>query len=206
VVILLNNNLLSQKMINILKEYRNELIISKISYRLLRRRDDADRRMLKEILSFDNNNFCFGDYTTLDIFMQYMNFGIFIDEELIGYFGFHYHDVEAGDTYVLTMLIKDNYRNCKIGDVVMKQMIYFIFDNYDEINNLYASVLDENYASQKLVTNNLFCEINNDDILFCENAFLPVNGELKKCNQYVLGRKQYSKERYKRYKNINIVM
>lgn len=198
--------LIRRDLINILKKHRDNLILQKINYRLLKRRNEDDREILREIEKFDNQRFCFGDYNILDVCMQYINFGIFYDKELIGYFGFCYHSDEIDDTFLITILLKEKYRNCKIGDVVLKQMLCYIFENYEYINNIYASVLISNISSRKLMNNNYFDEIESDNNLFLSDSFFSVNGVLKEIKQYVFKREQYNikKKLYKKFSNISI--
>ena len=82
-------------------------------------------------------------------------FGIFYNQKLSGAIGLHRLDDINRFTVELGYWIGQPYWNKGIASVAVKKMIDFGFKNLD-INRIYASTLETNIASQKVLLKNNF--------------------------------------------------
>ena len=126
----------------------------KLTYKELDLSKEKDIKTMNRILSFDTNKNCFGDYDFYSVADEYINLAIYIKNKLIGYVGFSYLDREEKLKYTITICIREDCQGQGIGDIVLKQTLNTLFDDYNLIAVNVSSVEDNNKCNRLLIKNN----------------------------------------------------
>lgn len=191
-----------EKLIDTLKEYKENLIISQLYYEELRSNNLKDINTLEEIFKFDDAKTCFGDYDTDGILDEYFSLAIYMKSELIGgvmYTISHPRDLTR---IFIVLCLKKEYRGSGIGSIIIKQSINSLFTEFGNIKSLYVTVLKSNKKCINLIEKNNFYKFNG----YRDNDYLLVNGKNEVQYHYMYTIKDYKNdcEILKKYKKLNI--
>lgn len=156
----------------------------------------CDYEMVKEALTFDNEETCYSDQTndlSLNARMFLMGstiYGIFLNFEFIGTIGAYMHNPVDKTRLELCCCIKKEYRNKHIGETALREVIEKYL-NDAKIKSIHVSIREDNIASQKLAEKLQFKEYMGykDDALFVKS-----DGTKIKQKQYLLKLKDYKKK------------
>lgn len=168
----------------------------KLKYKELNLNNENDKKIMDRIISFDTTKDCFGDYDFYSVSNDYINLAIYIKNKLIGYLGFAYINKEDSTKYTITICIREEYQSLGIGNIVLKQAINTLFNEYNA-NSITMETIESNDKCIKLIEKNHFKKLK-------EDAFLK-DGEYVKSNVYVYKKRDYKKysEYLKKYQKIN---
>lgn len=175
-------------LIKTLKAQKTNLVLTNLEYQVLSPEDPLGREILNKIASFDNENTCFGDYDFVNGCNSYLNLGIYLNKQLIGYLGFCYPKPQNSRQVMITVVLSPEYRNCQIGDIILKQSIQTIFEDYNA-KSIYVTILTDNEASQRLFTRNGFKQFRG----YQSNDYFKRHGETRRMNQYLYTNREYQK-------------
>jgi len=182
-----------EKLINTLKNYKEQLIIDSLRYKLLNPKKLSDYDILIKLEKFDDNKTCFGDLGLVDQAENVTNFGIYLDEKLIGYFGSYITHAKYTSRKFFAICLKKEYRGIGIGKIVLKQMLNLFFSDDFKTNSIYMTAIEDNDESIHLIENSGFHIFKG----FRELDYFDVNGEEKKQKQYLYTKKEYLKDKDK---------
>ena len=168
----------------------------KLTYKELDLSKEKDIKTMNRILSFDTNKNCFGDYDFYSVADEYINLAIYIKNKLIGYVGFSYLDRDEKLKYTITICIREDCQGQGIGDIVLKQTLNTLFDDYNLIA-VNVSAVEDNGKCNKLLIKNNFHRMDYED------EFLR-NGTSIKLINYMYTDKDYieNEDTLKIYKKI----
>lgn len=192
-------------LVDALREYREKLIIERLSYRVLDPTLALDYRTLRIIASYDKNKSFFedGDRASFGELSEYLNYAIFFERELIGYVGYRYSHPRDLSRYMPAIIIKPKYQKIGIGDVVVKQLINTLFTEYDGIRSIYAVILQDNQDSINLVEKNNFVQFKG----YRENDLAYIDGNAHQTVHYLYTIKDFKRDQKKlmRYRTMKVI-
>ena len=179
------------KLINVLLEYKEKLLIEKLNYKELDISNLEDVAIVKEVSEFDTSKKCFGDYSLFDDFDYYTNYAIYFENELIGFLGYTESHPKDTTRIIPCLCIKEKYRNIGIGYIIINQLLNNVFEYYDDIKSIYLTIIENNIPSIRLAKSLGFYGFPG----YRENDYIQVNGTLEKQNHYLYKRKDYEKNK-----------
>ena len=161
----------------------------KLTYKELDLTNEKDKKIMDRIISFDKNKDCFGDYNFYEVANDYINLAIYIKNKLIGYLGMYHEDSiyysEKGK-YMITICLRKEYQSQGLGDIIIKQAIEALFNEYDA-ESIDIEVIEDNYKCKKLVTKNHFIKDRKDTFL--------KEGEYVSSTHYIYTKDTYEKDK-----------
>lgn len=167
-----------------------------VRYKELDLNNEKDKKTMDRIISFDTTKDCFGDYDFYSVSKDYINLAIYIKNKLIGYLGFAYTNNKDSTKYTITICIREEYQSLGIGNIVLKQAINTLFNEYNA-TSITMEAIESNDKCIKLIEKNHFSKLK-------EDTFLK-DGEYVKSNVYVYKKRDYKKylEHLRKYNKIN---
>ena len=168
----------------------------KLTYKKLDLNDDKDKKIMDRIISFDKNKDCLGDYDFYEVSDDYINLAVYIKNKLIGYVEIYHEDsvyYSKKGKYMITICIREEYQSIGLGDIILKQTINTLFNEFDA-KTIDIEVVEDNYKCNKLVIKNHFIKDKKDTFL--------KKGEYVSSTHYVYTKDIYEKEQVhlKKYK------
>ena len=139
-----------QKLIYLLKRMLNDKIKDEVSLLNL----DNNKDLIKRGILFDNEHTCYNDYDSLEdiitgLMISANNYGIYIKDEFIGIVSIFYKYYKDLTRLEMSISIKEEYRNKKIGEFCYNYVIKNYFENY-KVKSIHLSIREDNVKSRKL--------------------------------------------------------
>lgn len=185
------DKILKEKLVNLLKNMYNEKIIQNIK---LVNINDNKELILKGIM-FDNEHTCYHSYETLeDIIIGLMiaanNYGIYLENEFIGIASVFNHYYKDSTRLEISISIKHEYRNKKIGKYCLNNIINNYFED-PKNKSIHLSIREDNIKSRKMAEG---CGFKLYKGYKCDNIFIYNKKNVIPQVQYLLKRKDYIKK------------
>ena len=185
------SEILNEKLVILLKKVCNKKITESIS---LINIDDYKELILKGIL-FDNEHTCYHSYDSItDIVTSLMtsanNYGIYVENEFIGIVSVFYKYYKDLTRLEMSISIKEEYRNKKIGEFCYNYIIRNYFEDYN-MKSIHLSIREDNIKSRKLAEK---CGFKLYPGYKDSKYFIDLDGNKIPQVQYLLKRKDYMKK------------
>lgn len=182
------DKILKEKLVNLLKNICNEKIIQNIKLVNI----NEDRKLIEEGILFDNEHTCYHSYDSLEdvitgLMISANNYGIYLENKFIGIISVFNHYYKDSTRLEISMSIKHEYRNKKIG----KYCLGAIIDNcFKEPKNksIHLSIREDNIKSRKMAED---CGFKLYKGYKSDNIFIDNNGNITPQFQYLLKRKDH---------------
>lgn len=182
------DDVLEEKLVNLLKKICNEKIIQNIS--LLKINNNKD--LIVKGVMFDDEHTCYHDYETIEdvitgLMISANNYGIYLENEFIGIVSVFYQWYKDLTRYEISMCIKKEYRNKNIGKYCFNYVINDCFEKTN-IKSIHLSIREDNIKSRRVAEN---CGFKIYPGYKCDNTFTDIDGNVIPQVQYLLKRKNY---------------
>lgn len=185
---------------NIDKEIKNKLLIllkklyDKKLIENIRLIKITDKELIKTGVLFDEEHTCYHDYESLDDIITGLcvaadNYGIYFNEEFIGIISAFYQYYKDLTRLEISISIKKEYQNKKIGKYCLGVIVGYYFLNTD-IKSIHLSIREDNIKSIKMANALGFVKYPGYK---SDNIFIDENGNIYNQNQYLLKKKNYIK-------------
>lgn len=170
-------------LISVLRKLQDKIILDNVKIKYINGKEDL---ILKGVL-FDNEHTCYHSYEKIeDIVTSLMvsanNYGIFIGNEFIGIISTFYKDYKDLTCFEISVNIKKEYRNKKIGTHSLNYVIKDIFKNTN-IKSIHLSIRESNIKSRKMAIN---CGFNEYEGCETDKVITDINGKTVNQIQYLL--------------------
>lgn len=184
------NQELEQRLAVLLKKVCQKKITDNIKIVNIHR----DKKLILEGVLFDNENTCFHSYENIkDIVtglrVSATNYGIYLEDEFIGLVSLFYQYYKDLTRLEMSITIKKEYRNKKIGEFSYDYIIRNYLKNTD-IKSIHLSIREDNIKSRMLAEKIGFKLY--PGYKSCE-SFIDLNGNKIHQVQYLLKLKDYFK-------------
>lgn len=184
----LMDKMLKEKLVNLLKNICNEKIIQNI--KLVNINDN--RKLILKGIMFDNEHTCYHSYDSLEdvitgLMVSANNYGIYLENEFIGIVSVFNHYYKDSTRLEISMSIKNEYRNKKIGKYCLNIMINKCFED-PKNKSIHLSIREDNIKSRKIAER---CGFKLYKGYKCDNMFIDSNGNMTPQFQYLLKRKDH---------------
>lgn len=185
------NSLLSKKLVNLLRNICREKIIQNINLVNI----NGNKELIVKGIMFDDEHTCYHSYENIeDIITGLMvsadNYGIYLEKEFIGIVSIFYQYYKDLTRLEISINIKNEYRNKKIGRYCLNTIIHNYFED-PKNKSIHLSIREDNIKSRKMAENCGFKLYNG--YKSC-NKFNDLNGNVIPQVQYLLKRKDYIKK------------
>ena len=182
---------LEEKLAVLLKKVCNEKIKESIS--LININNDKEL-ILKGIL-FDNEHTCYHSYESIDdivtgLMVSANNYGIYVENKFIGIISAFYKYYKDLTRLEMSISMKEEYRNKKIGEFCYDYVIRNYFENY-HVKSIHLSIREDNIKSRKLAEK---CGFKLYPGYKDSKYFIDLDGNKIPQVQYLLKRKDYIKK------------
>lgn len=182
------DKMLKEKLVNLLKSIYNEKIIQNIKLINI----NKDRKLIEEGILFDDEHTCYHTYESIeDIIIGLMvssnNYGIYLENEFIGIVSVFNHYYKDSTRLEISMSIKNEYRNKKIGKYCLNIMINKCFED-PKNKSIHLSIREDNIKSRKMAEG---CGFKLYKGYKCDNIIVDNNKIVITQFQYLLKRKDY---------------
>lgn len=176
-------------LINLLKQVKNQKILENLE---LIEIDNNDKELITKGIMFDNKHTCYHDYDKLEdmitsLMVSCNNYGIYLYNEFIGIVSVFYQYYKDLTRLEISLSIKEEYRNNKIGTYCLNCIINNYFENTN-IKSIHLSIREDNIKSRKMAEN---CGFKIYPGYKIDNYFTKEDGIKVKQVQYLLKRKDY---------------
>ena len=141
---------MNQELIILLKQIRNQKIREKISLLNI----DGNKELITKGIMFDDEHTCYNNYESLEdiitsLLVSANNYGIYIENEFIGIISIFYKYYKDLTRLEMSITIKKEYRNKKIGEFCYDYVIHNYFQNYN-VKSIHLSIREDNISSRML--------------------------------------------------------
>ena len=153
---------------------------------------NGNKDLITQGVLFDDEHTCYHDYEDFnDIIIGFMlcanNYGIFINNEFIGLISIFQHYYKDLSRLELSISIKKEYRNKKIGKYCLKNILEICFKE-EQNKSIHLSIREDNIKSRKMAEG---CGFKLYKGYKCDNIFTNLDGNVMPQVQYLLKRKDY---------------
>jgi RimJ/RimL family protein N-acetyltransferase len=184
------NQILQEKLVILL----NKICIEKIKDNISILNINGDEELILKGVLFDNEATCDHSYNSIDdivtgLMVSADNYGIYIKDEFIGIISVFYKYYKDLSRLEMSISIKEEYRNKKIGEFCYDYVIRNYFEDYD-IKSIHLSIREDNMKSRKLALKFGFKEYPGYKD---SKYFIDLDGNKIPQVQYLLKRKDYIK-------------
>lgn len=144
------NRTLEERLVILLKKVCNKKILDDISLKNI----DSNKELILKGILFDDEHTCYHSYDSIDdiitgLMLSANNYGIYIKDEFIGIVSIFYKYYKDLTRLEMSISIKKEYRNKRIGEFCYNYIIKNYFENYD-IKSIHLSIREDNIKSRKL--------------------------------------------------------
>ncbi|MBQ2946308.1 MAG: GNAT family N-acetyltransferase [Bacilli bacterium] len=155
---------------------------------------NGNKDLIIQGVLFDDEHTCYHDYQDFnDIIIGFMlvadNYGIFNNDEFIGLISIFPHYYKDTSRLEISISIKSEYRNKKIGKHSLKNIIDICFKEENN-KSIHLSIREDNIKSRKMAEG---CGFKLYKGYKCDNTFADLDGNIIPQVQYLLKRKDYLK-------------
>lgn len=153
---------------------------------------NGNKDLITQGVLFDDEHTCYHDYEDFnDIIIGFMlcanNYGILINNEFIGLISIFQHYYKDLSRLELSISIKKEYRNKKIGKYCLKNILEICFKE-EQNKSIHLSIREDNIKSRKMAEG---CGFKLYKGYKCDNTFTNLDGNVMPQVQYLLKRKDY---------------
>ena len=153
---------------------------------------NGNQDLITKGVLFDNEHTCYHDYQDFnDIIIGFMlvadNYGIFNNDEFIGLISIFPHYYKDTSRLEISISIKSEYRNKKIGKYSLKNIIDICFKQ-EKNKSIHLSIREDNIKSRKMAES---CGFKLYRGYRCDDTFTDLDGNIIPQVQYLLKRKDY---------------
>lgn len=181
-------NEIEEKLIILLKKVCNEKVNKNINLLNIYN----NRKLILEGILFDDENTCYHSYEDIeDVITSLMvsadNYGIYLENKFIGIISVFNHYYKDLTRLEISICIKKDYRNKKIGEYCFNQIISNYFKK-NNIKSIHLSIRCDNIKSIRLAEKCGFKLYTGYKI---DNVFIDKNNNIQSQVQYLLKKNDY---------------
>lgn len=153
---------------------------------------NGNKDLITKGVLFDTEHTCYHDYYDFnDIIIGLLiaadNYGIFYNDEFIGLVSIFPHYYKDKSRLEISISIKEEYRNKKIGKYSLKNIIDICFKE-EQNKSIHLSIREDNIKSRKMAES---CGFKLYRGYRCDDTFTTLDGNIVTQVQYLLKRKDY---------------